>query len=38
MSTDPLVTALLDLTHELPGLPKPLLIGGGFGLYLKQRD
>lgn len=38
MSMAPLVTALLDLTHELPDLPKPLLIGGGFGLYLKQRD
>ncbi len=38
MSMDVLVTALLDLAHELPELPKPLLVGGGFGLYLKQRD
>ena len=37
MSMDILVTALLDLAHELPALPKPLLVGGGFGLYLKQR-
>ncbi|MEQ9616828.1 MAG: hypothetical protein RLN60_02205 [Phycisphaerales bacterium] len=37
MSMDVLVTALLDLAHELPDLPKPLLVGGGFGLYLKQR-
>lgn len=35
---EPLVTALLDLAHELPDLPKPLLIGGGFGLYMKQRQ
>lgn len=34
---DTLITALLELTHELPELPQPLLIGGGFGLYLKQR-
>jgi hypothetical protein len=34
---EPLVTALLDLAGELPHLPRPLLIGGGFGLYLKQR-
>jgi hypothetical protein len=37
MSMDPLVTALLDLAHELPEFPRPLLVGGGFGLYLKQR-
>lgn len=37
MSMDALVTALLDLAHELPDLPTPLLVGGGFGLYLKQR-
>lgn len=37
MSMDVLVTALLDLAAELPELPQPILIGGGFGLYLKQR-
>lgn len=37
MSMDVLVTALLDLAAELPGLPQPMLVGGGFGLYLKQR-
>lgn len=37
MSMDPLVTALLDLAHKLPEFPRPLLVGGGFGLYLKQR-
>ena len=36
-SMDVLVTALLDLSAELPELPAPMLIGGGFGLYLKQR-
>jgi len=37
VSLDPLVTALLDLARELPALPRPVLVGGGFGLYLKQR-
>lgn len=37
MSMDVLVTALWDLSRELPDLPTPLLVGGGFGLYLKQR-
>jgi len=37
MSMEPLVTALLDLAHELPAFPQPVLVGGGFGLYLKQR-
>ena len=37
MSMDTLVTALLDLSGELPEFPTPMLIGGGFGLYLKQR-
>ena len=37
-SMDILVTALLDLSAELPELPTPMLIGGGFGLYLKQRS
>ena len=36
MSMDLLVTALLDLASELPHLPRPLLIGGGFGLYLSN--
>lgn len=36
-STDILVTALLHLSAELPELPVPMLIGGGFGLYLRQR-
>ena len=36
-SLDVLVTALLDLSAELPDLPGPMLVGGGFGLYLKQR-
>ena len=34
---DALVTALLDLSRELPAFPTPMLVGGGFGLYLKQR-
>lgn len=37
MTMQPLTTALLDLAHELPKFPSPLYIGGGFGLYLKQR-
>jgi len=37
MSMDLLVTALLDLEEKVPVLPAPLLVGGGFGLYLKQR-
>lgn len=37
MSMDALVTALLDLASELPDFPSPMLVGGGFGLYLKQR-
>jgi len=38
MSMELLVTALLDLVHELPTLPRPVLVGGGFGLYVKQRQ
>jgi hypothetical protein len=30
-----LITALLDLAHRLPQ-PNPFLVGGGFGLYIKQ--
>jgi hypothetical protein len=37
MSMGVLVSALLDLAHELPDMTRPLLVGGGFGLYLKQR-
>lgn len=37
MSMDALVTALLDLAGELPEFPSPMVVGGGFGLYLKQR-
>ena len=37
-SMDILATALLDLSAELPELPTPMLIGGGFGLYLKRRS
>jgi hypothetical protein len=37
MSMDTLGAALLDLSGELPEFPTPMLIGGGFGLYLKQR-
>ena len=37
MSMDVLITSLLDLAHEVSDLPEPLLVGGGFGLYLKQR-
>jgi hypothetical protein len=37
MSMEALTTAVLDLMHELPKLPDQLMVGGGFGLYLKQR-
>lgn len=36
MSDDPLHTTLLDLLHELEGTGVPLILGGGYGLYLKQ--
>jgi hypothetical protein len=36
MADDPLRTALLDLAHELRGNNLPLILGGGYGLYLKQ--
>ncbi|MEX1027716.1 MAG: hypothetical protein WD049_06885 [Candidatus Paceibacterota bacterium] len=35
MSDDPLLTTLLDLDAALDSTP-PLIIGGGYGLYLKQ--
>jgi hypothetical protein len=31
-----LKTSLLDLLHELRGQEMPLILGGGYGLYLKQ--
>jgi hypothetical protein len=34
---DPLMTSLLDLLHELEGRRIPIMVGGGFGLYLKRR-
>jgi hypothetical protein len=34
---DHLMASLLDLLHELDGLDIPLMVGGGFGLYLKRR-
>lgn len=36
MSDEPLRTSLLDLLHELEGSGVPLILGGGYGLYLKQ--
>ena len=36
MSMALLQTALLDLAHGLADLGRPLVIGGGLGLYLKQ--
>ena len=33
-----LTTALLDLSHELSGTDLRLIVGGGFGIYLKYRD
>jgi hypothetical protein len=34
---DPLTTSLLDLLHELEGQEIPIMVGGGFGLFLKRR-
>jgi len=31
-----LKTSLLDLLHELRDQPMPLILGGGYGLFLKQ--
>jgi hypothetical protein len=36
--TDPLLSTLLDLLHELRSENIPLLLGGGYGLYLKQQQ
>ncbi len=36
--TDALETALLDLLHELRDADLPLILGGGYGLFLKQRE
>lgn len=38
MNIDPLITTLLDLKHALTGEDFKLILGGGFGLYLKQID
>lgn len=38
MSMDALTTCLLDLAGRLRGVVEPLVVGGGFGLYIKQRD
>jgi hypothetical protein len=35
-STDPLLTTLLDLLYELRDADFPLVLGGGYGLYLRQ--
>ncbi len=37
MSMDVLTTCLLDLAIKLKGVVTPLTLGGGFGLYIKQR-
>src|SRR3954453_14572349 len=34
---DTLITSLLDLLAELEATRVPLIVGGGFGLYLKRR-
>lgn len=34
---DPLLTSLLDLLREFDARNVPLIVGGGFGLYLKRR-
>jgi hypothetical protein len=36
--TDPLLSTLLDVLHELQNENIPLLLGGGYGLYLKQQQ
>lgn len=33
-----LITAFIDLVEQLQDLSKPVMIGGGLGLYLKQQD
>lgn len=35
---DTLTSALLDLSHELAGFDLKLIVGGGFGIYLKYRE
>jgi hypothetical protein len=34
---DPLTTSLLDLLNELGGQQIPIMVGGGFGLFLKRQ-
>lgn len=33
-----LITALIDLVEQMQDLSKPVMIGGGLGMYLKQQD
>lgn len=35
---DPLTASLLDLLHELDGREIPIMVGGGFGLFLKRQQ
>jgi hypothetical protein len=37
-TTDPLLSTLLDVLYELQNQNIPLLLGGGYGLYLKQQQ
>jgi hypothetical protein len=34
---DQLTASLLDLLHELDGQKIPIMVGGGFGLFLKRQ-
>jgi hypothetical protein len=34
---DQLMASLLDLLHELQGQEIPIMVGGGFGLFLKRQ-
>ena len=36
--TDPLEATLLDLLYELQGSDVPVVLGGGYGLFLRQRQ
>lgn len=36
MNTDPLITTLIDLDRAIARPHFKLILGGGFGLYLKQ--
>lgn len=37
-TTDPLEATLLDLLYELQGSDVPVVLGGGYGLFLRQRQ